>query len=156
MKLSVADQLVLGLWISVVVGIGIISVSGDAAISALIAGAFFLTPFFAPRFLKSPVPAFRYGSIVVMVAWVGWFAFASLNIAERLYFVHASSYPSWLASGVLSLGQPLDDLRSSACKGRGPLEIIEKPDGLYLVRCGLMWYDSKTFIAHFDPIDGAQ
>jgi len=156
MKITFQDQLLVGVWLSVAVALGILLRSSGAATSAIITGAFFLAPVFAYRLLKSPRPVVRYGSMAVAVAWLAVFAGSVLSIAERLYYVNAPSYPTWLASGELSPGESLEELRSHACKGRGPLEISQKADGVFLVRCGLMWYDSKTYIAHFDPTATAQ
>lgn len=152
MKLSTTDQLVVGFWLSAAVGLGIMSRSVESATSTLIAGAFFTTPLFAFRGITSPVKAIRRVASIVSLAWFALFVAGILSAAERLYYVNAATYPRWLASGELVKGQSLESLRTGECKGRGPIEITEKADGLFVIRCGLMWYDSKTYIAHFNPM----
>lgn len=61
---------------------------------------------------------------------------AALLAQERLYPVHGRTYPHWLARNLGTLdAAALDRLRRTDCLGHR-LEMFEKDDGAWVVRCG--------------------
>lgn len=156
MRLSFFDQFIIGFWLSAAAVLAIQTQSWNAGAVPLLLGAFTLLPTYAARVLRSQNRLVRNVAIGVLVLWALAFLTILANAVERLYYVNGKSYPSWLTSGELQPAadgaNSLDSLRAGQCKGRGPLEISEKEDGVYLVRCGLFWYEAKTFRATFNPM----
>lgn len=155
MKLSRIDQLSIGLWLALAVGIGILSRSWEAAAAPLLAGTFFLAPTFAWRGIGVTNAPLRIVSWLVVIGWVIAFLMMFFGTVERLYYVNGDSYPRWLATGELQKpangANVIDELRNGPCKDAG-IEITGKRDGVYVIRCGFSWYDSKTYLANFDPM----
>ena len=152
MNLSRIDQLALGLILSTAVGLGITARSPESAWSLLIVGGFFMAPSFFGRGLAARNQNVRRLSGLAAFGWAVVLAFGLLLIVERLYYTNAETYPRWLATGKFQAGDSLESLRYGECKERGPIEISEKRDGVYLLRCGNLWHDSKTYIANFNPV----
>ncbi|HEY8095832.1 MAG TPA: hypothetical protein VIE65_07010 [Methylobacter sp.] len=155
MKLSQLDQVSIGLWLSLAVGMGITSQSMAFAIAPLIAGMFFMTPSFALRAIRVQRPIIKSLGKFVMLMWILLVIFSGLEFIERLYVVNGSSYPKWLATAELDKSmvgwKNLMPLHDRECNHQ-PFEIYEKANGQYVLRCGLAWHESKTYIANFDPL----
>jgi len=64
-----------------------------------------------------------------------------------LLYVNADSYPRWLAAGEVGSDETLQSFRSGRCEGKSPVEMKQMADGTFLLRCGWMWPDSRTYIA---------
>ncbi len=156
MNLTKSDQLLIGLNLSVAVALGIMVQSASLAFATLVVGAFFFTPALVLRGLVTTRRNIRHLAWAVAFVWSAVFAGGMLATIERLYYVNGDGYPRWLASGELTSASQFDALREGDCKGRGFLEISEKADGLFVVRCGIMWWESKTYLASFNPSGGAQ
>ena len=76
-----------------------------------------------------------------------------LAVGERIYFVNANHYPSWLTDGEMPGSETLGSLREGQCKDFGPIEINPKSNGSYVVRCGFLWFRSRVYLAHTNPLD---
>ncbi|MFN9473238.1 hypothetical protein [Acidovorax sp.] len=152
MNFSKSDQLLIGLVLSVATALGIMMQSSSLALATLMLGAFFLVPGLFARGVTSTSKSVARFSYAVAAVWLIAFFGGILGTAERIYYVNGNSYPRWLASGGLASADEMDALRQGECKGRGPLEISEKADGLFVVRCGTMWWESKTYLADFNPV----
>jgi hypothetical protein len=73
---------------------------------------------------------------------------------ERLVLVNAASYPQALAQDLGSVDRAgLKHLRATACKD-DPIEVIPK-DGVWILRCGFLYYQGATFLSHTDPVGTA-
>jgi hypothetical protein len=68
-------------------------------------------------------------------------------LAERSYLVNGATYARWLASGIVA-DTSMDTvikLRKSQCQAE-PIEVIDKPDGSQVLRCGWTWISGKTYL----------
>lgn len=155
-KLSFTEQIAVGLWLSAAICLGILARSIQPTMSTLIAGVFFTAPMFLLRGISSEANVTRRVSTTVFIAWAGLFVIGILSVAEQIYYDNASTYPRWLANGELMPSDSLETLREGACKGRGALTVSEKADGVFVIRCGQMWPNSKTYIAHFNPLENTK
>jgi hypothetical protein len=152
MKISRTDQVVLGLWLSLAIGIGITSRSWNVTLGVLLVGIFIMAPTFLKMGLNAPSKVVQRLSSALIVVWfliIGAFVMSGV---ERMYWVNASFYPQWLSSGQLAKDVDIEQLRQGACKELGPIEIAEKQDGLYFLRCGVMWHSSKIFYTSTNPM----
>ena len=156
MKLSIVEQFVIGLWLSCAIGMGIMVRTTAPVIEMLIMGAFLTAPLFLCRGLRSSSYCVRGILKMALIAWFSLFIAGILIAVERVYFMNATTYPHWLASGELKPGDSLKALREGDCKGRSPMLIFGKADGIFVIRCGETWTNSKTYIAHFNPTENAQ
>ncbi|GEM_PF-2550632 len=77
-----------------------------------------------------------------------------LILAERVYYTGNMHYARWLTNGELAAGTTWQDLMAGPCKGRSPLEVNEQADGQFLIRCGLLWSNSKLFLSTTFPEEG--
>lgn len=72
---------------------------------------------------------------------------AALVAQERLLLVHGRTYPHWLARDLGTLdAAALDRLRQTDCH-RHRLEMFEKDDGAWVLRCGFTWLEGRTFLS---------
>ena len=95
--------------------------------------------------------------MVLAVSIVGWLLFGLASVVERIYYANASRYPGWLASRQLDPSETLESLRSNQCKSLGPIEIIERENGVYTLRCGgFSWLGSKTYLTSIDLMRGVK
>lgn len=147
MKLSISDQVILGLILSMATALGIHSQSMETAVSVLIVGCFIMAPTFLGRGMASARPNVRRAAGIGGALWGAALIFGLVAMAERFYYVNGDSYPRWLAAGEVTAGETLQSFRSGRCEGKSPVEIKQMADGTFLLRCGLIWPDSKTYIA---------
>ena len=84
-------------------------------------------------------------AIPLVIAVVGL-----LTVAERLYLVNGTQYPRLLARDVGAVRfEDLDTLRAASCNGE-PVEVYPK-SGYWVLRCGMAYFEGRTFISHADP-----
>lgn len=152
MKLSTTDQVIIGAWLSSAIALGMLSRSATATGSMLMMGVFFGGPFFAVKGLQSLQPHLRRLSAFLLSVWGLVFLVGVLGVVERLYYANADSYPVWLASGELGPEETVETLRAGQCKGRGVVEISRKAGDQVLLRCGMMFWESKTFLTTPDRL----
>lgn len=148
--LTTTEQFIIGCWLSLAVFIGLTSQSMGAVAGVLLLGAFFVAPMAAQRASQASSPVVRFTGLGAIVLWLATIAFFVVMFIERLYYQNADTYPRWLATATVhKADMPQID---QACKGRGPIEARELSDSkTYLLRCGFMWYDAKTYLADFFP-----
>ncbi|QNM95440.1 hypothetical protein [Chitinimonas koreensis] len=152
MKRPTFQQVAVAFWISAAVVLAVLSRTWSAAAVPLAAGFLMMAPGLAARGRTSINKTLRVVSGIVQAVW--WVSVAMIVVggAERLYYINGATYPRWLITGELQqLGiDGINQLRATECRGRFPVEVTRKEDG-YLVRCGVMWWDSKTYFTVFDP-----
>jgi hypothetical protein len=93
---------------------------------------------------------------ILWAALLGFLSVGVVSLAERVVFVHSSPYPAWLAVGRMNRLAPgtLVQLRAQSCGGNQPIEVFEN-NQQFLLRCGLWWPASKTWIAPRTPQNAA-
>lgn len=150
MDLTKTEQIAIGLWLSLAAVISIESHTLNGIGLWSLMGAVLIGPGIAARYLKLPNRS-RIGTKLAGLALIlalGCVALAVFTGVERLLLVNADSYPRWMATGVLPgkvTGEQVGDLHKTSCKGE-PIEILRKSDG-YVLRCGLWWPGSHTYLA---------
>ena len=75
-----------------------------------------------------------------------------VSVAERVVFAQASRYPAWLATVTIPAlaSGTLAEVRAQSCGGNQPIEVLEQPQQ-FVLRCGLWWPASKTWIVPRTP-----
>jgi hypothetical protein len=93
---------------------------------------------------------------ILWAALLGFLSVGVVSLAERVAFLHSSAYPAWLAIGRIDRLAPgtLAQLRVQSCGGKQPIEIVENQKQ-FLLRCGLWWPASKTWIVLRTPTNTA-
>lgn len=152
MKLSRLDQVLVALWLTLAVVCGVIIKSWSLSAGILALGVFCTAPALLKPWLNSSSLPVRTAGQGVFALWLLALAVVLISGAERLYWVNARSYPLWLSSGELPTGTDTGRLRNEQCKDLGPIEIVQKVDGLYFLRCGDMWLSSKIYYSAANPM----
>lgn len=144
-------QISIGLWLGMAVFLGIVGRSWQAFAGYLAFAAFFIGAGLAAEAARSQRKPLRIlgkiGCIAAALVIVG----AVLNTAERLYLVNADSYPRFLARNLGTADMhTIDRLRANECKDH-PVEVFEKKNYTWVMRCGFSWIDGHTYISNADP-----
>lgn len=154
---NLMNQIGAGVWLSVIVGLGILSQSWSVVVSLTSIGAFFAAGAIALHFLRAKNIWVRRAAKAGTVLYLGTFVFGGLMIAERMYYLNADTYPVWLTSGIIEKYRAnfdtVRELRDTECKDYGYMLFTEKRNGLYYARCGDYWFNSRTFVFPFDPTE---
>ena len=82
------------------------------------------------------------GTVFLVIGSLG-----TASVAERVVFAQSPRYPAWLATGIIQTLAPgsLAQLRARSCGGDQPIEVMENQQQ-FVLRCGLWWPTSKTWI----------
>jgi len=144
---NIGNQIFIGYWISLAVGLGILSKSWETAFSMAVIGTFFIVGSWSFNSVKSKRTVVRRLAITCASVCFLIITAGAISGLERLYLVNAKTYPAWLAKNDLGTLTREQYLNIPECKGMGS-EIYEKENGLMVIRCGgIMWYEGHTFVA---------
>jgi Na+/melibiose symporter-like transporter len=151
MKIHVFYQIATGLWGSLAVALGIWGRSWEAMTGPLMAGVIGFIPVIALSGVKSERSGVRAASRILGWAFLVFMLFGLFNVVERIYLTNGASYPRWLATAELKVDRTAwKHLRIEECRNEA-IEVLEKDNGSYVLRCGMFWYNSKTFITSLNP-----
>jgi hypothetical protein len=145
-------QLGIGMWLSFGVMAGIESKSWGPFFGPALIGLFFLVSMVSLDATRAAGRAIQNAGRIALTLCALLFAVALLLGIERLYLLHGSTYPRFLAHDLGAVNyQRLLELDKNECKGHGPTEIIGKSNGVWVLRCGDLWTDGHTFISSTNP-----
>lgn len=144
------SQFTWGIWGAMALGFGIMSRSWSTGLGLACMGMYFAMGAWASSSFNDPRTLVRRVARVGAALFFGGIALFCIFTVERLYFVNAASYPSWLATrdlGALDEAQIMEFAASSECRGRS--EILSKANDQVVIRCGgAMRYEASVYIAH--------
>nr|CAC79195.1 hypothetical protein 18.2 kD [uncultured bacterium] len=147
-------QITVGLWLSMAVFFGITGHSWDTFFSMLAIAAFFIVGALSGEFCKSQVKPLRIAGRIGAAAFFVVLAGCVLIGFERVYLVTADSYPRFLTQNLGTADMnTLDMLSAKDCKGKA-VEVFEKANNTWIIRCGFGWHDSHTYTSNADPFRG--
>lgn len=154
---NLMNQIGAGVWLSVIVGLGILSQSWSVVVNLTSIGAFFAAGAISLHFLRAKNILVRRAAQIGTSLYIGTFVFGGLMFAERMYYLNADTYPDWLTTSTIGKDRAnfdtVRELRNTECKDYGYLQFTEKSGGLYYARCGEFWFNSKTFVFPIDPTE---
>lgn len=126
--------------LSCAIAAGIMGRSWDSFFITLATGAFVI-------FIGAMLVAGGVRATIACVILVGFV----LALAERLYLVNGDSYPPMLARDLGTADmKTLEMLRAKECRGE-VIEVYEKTNYTWVIRCGFSWVGGHTYISNADP-----
>lgn len=155
MKINRLDVVLVAFWLALAIVCGVVTKSWSLPAGILAVGTFFTAPLVLKPWVASSSRPKRSVGMGLGTIWLLALAVVLISGVERLYWVNANSYPLWLSSGELPAGTDLGRLRNEQCKELGPIEIAQKSDGLYFLRCGDLWLSSKIYHSNVNPMAGS-
>lgn len=145
-------QISVGLWLSMAVFFGITGHSWETFFSMAGFAAFFIAGSLSGELIKSQIRAVHAAGIVGVIAFFVVIVGGVLIGLERIYLVTADSYPRFLTQNLGTADmKTLDMLRAKDCKGKA-VEVFEKANNTWIIRCGFAWYDSHTYVSNANPL----
>lgn len=140
-------QLTLGCWFGLAVAAAILARSWEPFWSFGAVGCFVAVFLAAVHAMRSPRSNVRTASKAILAGFFLVMVAGLLLGVERVYVVNGSSYPAWLATADLGAVEKRILAPAPGCEGE-PTEIYQKDNGLVVLRCGLLWYEGHTYLAH--------
>lgn len=80
------------------------------------------------------------------------FALFLISVAERLFLVNATFYPSAMVDEDLGKSFTEDWLVSQRNRCGDPLEMFPKKEGRTIIRCGMVWPLTTTWVVDTDAL----
>lgn len=144
-------QVVIGMWLSMAAYIGIVARSWDTFFSFVYVAAFFAAWGAANALMRSGRKPLRVLGIVGSCAF-GLVMFGGMLLgAERVYLMNAQSYPHFMAQNLGTADyHTIERLQAYECKG-SVVEVFEKANYNWVIRCGQTWLTGHTYISNADP-----
>lgn len=154
MKNSI-NQLCLGLWLAMGVALGIIGRSWENFFGLACVAVFFGIGFWASAARKAKRESGAKSGLADTVSILYVLSLSCVVVAsllftlERVYLVNGDGYPKFLASGDLGSVEEtgLFGAADAVCRNGVMSEIYIKPNNRALIRCGMFWYQGKTYTA---------
>lgn len=83
--------------------------------------------------------------VITLACLIGLLILGTIGTLERMLVVSRLPYPTILAAGEMEHAGLNDvlELRRTACTAH-PIEVLPRPDGSGVLRCGIWWYQPST------------